>query len=88
MQTDVSKTYHFNLQGRKSVEQETTEQQVVRRSHPQHFSFLIGGFSGLKIEVILFFFPQNIGSHTDYTALYPRRWHHFYLPLFGHKILH
>jgi hypothetical protein len=59
-------TYHLHLQDRKSAEQETNVQQVARQNR-------------------LIFYPEdgsdtflrNVGSHTDYTALFPRIWQHF-----------
>jgi hypothetical protein len=54
--------YHLHLQGRKSTQKETTVQQVVRWDHSD--------FRLWDTETFL----RNVGSHTDYTALYPRKW--------------
>jgi hypothetical protein len=51
-------TYHLHLQRRKSAEQETSVQKVARQNSKD------GGDT----------FLRNVGSHTDYTALYLRRW--------------
>jgi hypothetical protein len=52
-------TYHLHLQGRKSLRQETSDQQVAGLI----FDCEHGGDT----------FLRNIGSHMNNTALYPRR---------------
>jgi hypothetical protein len=32
-------------------------------------------------EVVGYTFLRNVGSHTDYTAIYPTRWQHSYLSI-------
>jgi hypothetical protein len=59
-------TYHLYLQGKKSAKQGTSVQQVARQNSPLIFEPEDGG------DALL----QNIGSNTDYMALYPRRWQH------------
>jgi hypothetical protein len=53
-------TYNLHLQGRKSAEQDPRVQQVARQS--QIYDPEDRGNT----------FPRNVGSYTDYTALYPR----------------
>jgi hypothetical protein len=67
-------SYHLHLQGRKSADKETRVQQIVNPLQPASRWFLAR----------LIFYPQdgcdtfllNGGSHTDHTALYPRRYQH------------
>jgi hypothetical protein len=55
------------------AEQETSVQQVARRNKPA---------AGIPFLVWPIFYPEdegdtflrNVSSHTDYTALYIRRW--------------
>jgi hypothetical protein len=51
-----------------------------------HVNFFLGWFYILKMEVVTFL--RNVGSHTDYAAIYPRRWQFSQLPLWKPKILH
>jgi hypothetical protein len=68
--------YHLHIQRRKSAEKETSMQQVASQN-----AIFLSSFFTLMMEVIKFL--QNVGSHTDYTALYPRIWQHSYINLIG-----
>jgi hypothetical protein len=58
-------TYHLYLQGRKSAEQETSETWWLGTWFPARLIFdpEAGGDT----------FLRNVGSYTDYTAVYPTR---------------
>jgi hypothetical protein len=71
--------FDLHLQGRKSAKQETSESRWLGRMTD---SSLCLATCSRWFLARLIFDPENggetilrsVGSHTDYTALYPRRW--------------
>jgi hypothetical protein len=67
-----------------SVERIITVFRVFRLPSPMlHAGILLGWFSTWDGGDT---FLRNVGSHMEYTALYPRRWQHTYLPLWEPQI--
>jgi hypothetical protein len=62
------RTFHIYLQGRKSAKQETSVQQNLKITCCTLVSF--------SADFQPWWWFRNVGSHNDYTALYPGRWQH------------
>jgi hypothetical protein len=71
--------FHLHFQGRKSAEQEINESRWVGKMSSQSFC-LANSFRWFPARLIFDpedggeTFLRNVGSYTDYTVLYPRRW--------------